>query len=669
MDLESNVRYVPHVGPTMAGRLDRLEIRTIRDLLFHLPFRYDDFSVVSKIESVRTGETVTIHGRVVEVKNEFTKRGKRLQRGIIGDESGRIDVVWFNQTYLPKILTPGMEVSLSGKVEFFGAKKALISPQFEVIKNGLTATHTGRLVPIYPETAGVSSKWLRSRIKDLLESMAQLDETLPGEFLKRHDLVPLHQALDDVHFPPDIQSAERARKRLAFEELLTIQLAAQQRKRYWKDRRKAHAISVKQGEVESFIEKLPFKLTGAQERASKEILDDISRTLPMNRLLEGDTGSGKTVVAAIGAYVSFLNGLKTVFMAPTEILANQHSQTLERLLGPFGIKVDLVTGSNKGRGEPWDVLVGTQALLYGKAMEKVGLLVIDEQHRFGVSQRTQLTKGKLVPHLLTMTATPIPRTVALTFYGDLDLSLVDELPEGRRKVITYVVPPEKRTASFRWLRERVEDTGEKAFIVYPLIEESETLVDVRAATKEFQTLKDEFFGGVKVGLVHGRMKPAEKNEVLDDFAKGETKILVATPVVEVGIDVSEATIMIVEGAERFGLAQLHQLRGRVGRSDKESQCFLLTESDNPFVLRRLASLAKVHSGAELAEIDLKMRGPGEVYGLRQHGFPALKAANINDLELVAQTRAASFELVDKLEDLPALRKNLESYKMAEVSPN
>ena len=671
MEIARPVRYLKSVGPLMASRLEKLNIRTIKDLLYHLPFRYDDFTVKTRVSDVRVGETVTISGFIKEIKNVFTKHGKRIQEGIVQDDSGQISLIWFNQMYLTKILHAGIEISLSGKVDFFGQKKALISPEYEIISPENKETlHTGRLVPVYPETKGISSKWIRKRINDILsDALFTIEEALPDSFLKAHDLMPIAQAIKEIHFPTSQTQASLARRRLAFEELLAIQLSVLERKRSWSNKESASALKIDRDDLTQFIQNLPFSLTSSQITATKEILDDMTKKSPMNRLLEGDTGSGKTVVAAIAAYETYKNKLKAIFMAPTEILANQHAATLKALLSSHGVRIGLLTASHKPTEGDYDVLVGTQALLFRDQMENVALLVIDEQHRFGVSQRALLTKGKLSPHILTMTATPIPRTVALTFFGDLDLSIIDQMPIGRKLVKTYIVPPEKRSDAFVWVKNEILTKNTQAFIIYPLIEESETLSDVRAATKEYAQLSESFFKDVATGLLHGQMKSKEKSDTLEHFSQGEIKVLVATPVVEVGIDVPNATIMVIEGAERFGLAQLHQLRGRVGRSDKTSSCLILTQTENELVLKRLSSLRNIYSGAALAEIDLKLRGPGEIYGLRQHGFPELKAADLNDQQLMLETKEAAKDLIDGLDQLPALRKSLESYKIDEVSPN
>lgn len=688
MEIKLNfpIEKLPFVGPTYAERLEKLEIKTIEDLINHFPFRYDDFSLISPISKLQVGETLTIKARVISIKNEYTRTGKRIQKAVVADDSGSIEIIWFNQPYLTRTFRVGETYQFSGKAEWFGRKIVLISPEYEKLspntQHPTPTIHTGRLVPIYPETYGISSKWLRTRIKSALQICGnQIEEFLPSETLNKESLTAEKEAIFQIHFPQNKLSAEKARLRLAFDELFLIQLACLLRKQEWQTKFSGNSFIINQKKILSFVEGLSFELTNAQKKASKEILTDLGKNQPMNRLLEGDVGSGKTVVAAIAMYAAFLNGFSSLFMAPTEILATQHYQTLTNLLSPFGIKVELITSSHKKQltinNQQLTVIVGTHALLYQDLPKNVGLVVIDEQHRFGVEQRNQLVKktsGDKIPHLLTMTATPIPRTIALTLYGDLDLSLLDEMPKGRIKVKTWVVPLQKRQSAYEWIRKHVKGTEEQAFIICPLIEESETLTTVKAATKEFEHLSKEIFPDLRLGLLHGRMKSKEKDKVIESLRKGELDILVSTPVVEVGIDIPEATIMMIEGADRFGLAQLHQLRGRVGRSNLESYCLLFTETESSFVAKRLKFLEEKFLGVELAEIDLKIRGPGEIYGTKQHGFPNLRVASFTDLNLIERTRNSAISLLTS--HLPLLenpnsplRKKLEKYKIQQVSPN
>ncbi len=657
MKLSTPIQQVYMVGPIYAKRLEKLGIQTVEDLLYHFPHRYEDYSLISKIYQLQPGVTMTIRGTVTQMKNEYTKNGKKIQKALVSDETGAMEVVWFNQPFLVRTIGVGESYNFSGKADWFGHKIVMVGPEYEKIEKGI---HTGRLVPIYPETYGVSSKWLRSRIAPLLNQYTEsLIEYLPASILKENGLMDYQRAILQMHFPDNKLQAELAKKRLAFDELFLIQLASLERKQAWLKETVGHKFKISDfsTQIQAFINGLPFTLTKAQRRAVGEILTDLGKDQPMNRLLEGDVGSGKTVVAAVAMYVAYLNGFQSVLMAPTEILAFQHFNTLKTLLSPWGVKISLRTASEKDKGE-FDVLVGTHALIAGNlAFKRLGFVVIDEQHRFGVEQRAKLKEKGSNPHLLTMTATPIPRTVALTLYGELDLSFLDEMPKGRLKIKTWLVPPVKRQGAYWWLRKHVKGTREQAFIICPLIEESETLVSVRAATKEFEHLKKNVFPDLRLGLLHGRLKSKEKEAVLEKFRKGLLDILVATPVVEVGIDVPNATIMMIEAAEHFGLAQLHQLRGRVGRSDLESYCLLFAEKET----ERLRALEKMYVGADLAELDLKLRGPGEIYGTRQHGLPDLRIASLTDLDLIEKTRKTAQEVAGNLSKFPLLRERLQRF--------
>jgi len=563
------------------------------------------------------------------------------------------------------------------------------SPDYEIITN-LPAIHTGRLVPVYPETRGTTSKWLRRQIYNLIkENKNQFIEHLPDSTIAGHSLITLSEAIEQIHFPKSLENVNKSRQRLAFDELFLLQLSAMERKLNWNKNLISNPYSVNEfkEKIDKFLNKLPFTLTNAQKRVVDEIFKDLSKTKPMNRLLEGDVGSGKTVVSAIAMFLSFLNGFQSVLMAPTEILAQQHYQTISNLLSPFGVKVNLVTGSIKYNVSSskyknskihntkyiipdTDVLVGTHAVLEkGINFDRLGLVVIDEQQRFGVEQRTLIrTKGKN-PHLLTMTATPIPRTIALTLYGDLDLSILDEMPIGRKQIKAWLVPPEKRINAYSWIEKQIKATKSQVFIVCPFIEESETMQTVKAASKEFENLKNNVFKNLKLGLLHGKMKAKDKEEVLNKFRNGKIDILVATPVVEVGIDIPNATIIMIEASERFGLAQLHQLRGRVGRGDKQSYCLLFTESTNPSTLERLKAMEKHNVGSELAELDLRLRGPGEIYGTAQHGRKMLKIASFSDFELIQEVRREAEKIFPNLTTYPKLVEKLKTINLKQVSPD
>jgi ATP-dependent DNA helicase RecG len=675
MTLGTPVEQLPLIGPIYAKKLKKLGVNTVQDLLYYFPFRYLDYSLISPINRLQAGETVSLRGKVISIKNEYTQRGKKIQKAVLDDKSGEIQVIWFNQPFLIKTILPGKEIGLSGKVDWFGHNLVLVSPDYEIFNEDLKkeTIHTGRLVPIYHETYGLSSKWLRSRIAPLIKKFVPgLKEFLPPQTLAKHQLMIFNQALKNIHFPLNQKKAQEARRRFAFEELFLLQLAALQRKKNWQSQALAFRFQLDQKKILQFSASLPFELTLAQKRTLREIFQDLEKDKPMNRLLEGDVGSGKTIVAAAAIYIAFLNQKQAALMAPTQILAQQHYQTLKQTLSPLGLKVALLTGGQKKITNDFDCLVGTHALIHRRAQFKqLGLVVIDEQHRFGVEQRAQLIKKKRAPHVLTMTATPIPRTIALTLYGDLDLSLLDEMPPGRQKIKTWVVPPQKRAAAYQWIREQVKDKRDQAFIVCPLIEEStvETMQSVRAATNEKLKLEKEVFPDLKLGLLHGRLKSQEKEKVMAQFRQGKMDILVATPVVEVGLDIPTASVIMIEAAERFGLAQLHQLRGRVGRSGQQAYCLLFSESLNHTSLRRLKALEKINTGSALAELDLKLRGPGEIYGTQQHGFFNLKIASFSDSTLIKKTREEATKIMSQIKAYSALQVRLKEYTMRTIEPN
>ena len=677
LTLDSPVRFIPHVGPVMATRLERLGIYTVEELLYHVPFRYDDFTLVSPIARVQPGETVTVTGVVESMKAFYTKTGKKIQEARVADESGRLTVVWFNQPYLIKVIHEGDTVHLSGEIAWFGSKLVMSSPQYEIIAggDGEQSLHTGRLVPIYPETEGVSSKWLRSRIAYLLTVfVSQLSDYLPPSIIKEYALLGLQNALSMVHFPKTMNEAMQGKRRLAFDELLLLQIRSFEQKRLRETTEHAYRLIAPKERIKTFLDALPFALTDDQTKAIDEILSDLLKTIPANRLLEGDVGSGKTVVAATAMYTAFAGGYQSVLMAPTQILAEQHYETIQKLLSPLHVPVDLMTGNTKTltkSKKTASIIVGTHALLSDSIKyKKLALVVVDEQHRFGVEQRAKLMEKNpdgMTPHLLTMTATPIPRTLAKTVFGSLDLSVLGEMPKGRQKIKTWVIPEVKRKNAYGWIKKQIRETGSQVFIICPLIEESEALSEVKAVKEEYKKLKNEF-EGFAIGLLHGKLKPSEKTSVIDDFRAKKYSILVATPVVEVGIDIPNATIMLIEGADRFGLGQLHQLRGRVGRGTLQSYCLLFTQTSDEKATTRLKSLETLHDGPALAEVDLRLRGPGEIFGTKQHGVPHLKIAAFTDIETINDTHRAANMLMKSATDLkafPLLREKLERSKIEE----
>ncbi|RJR30404.1 ATP-dependent DNA helicase RecG [Candidatus Microgenomates bacterium] len=669
MILSASVTELPFVGEKYASKLKKLNITTLGDLLEHIPSRYVDYRTVGKIGKLKPGEHTTIVGQVISCNSVYTKTGKRLQLAKVSDGECQLDVVWMNMPYIVRALKPGVFVSLSGKVSFWNKKLSLTFPEFEVLSDNRETVHTGKIVPIYPETSGVSSKWLRSKMIYLLEKLNPNDvpEYLPP--IQDLNFVSRFEAFRCVHTPREPMEAARGRDRLAFDELLELQVANNLDKIAWEAKNSAHKIVSDKHKLDKVINKLKYTLTKSQSRSLGEILNDLNKVTPMNRLLEGDVGSGKTVVAALAAYSVYTNGYKTIFMAPTQILAQQHFMALSSILGGTGIKISLVTAGVKTHAEA-DIYVGTHALLYRASAPDTALIVIDEQHRFGVKQRAKLasemTSDKL-PHTLTMTATPIPRSVALSFYGDLDLSTLDEMPKGRKKITTWIVPPEKRDKGYEWIDQEISKNKIQVYVVCPLIDESESemLTQVRAVKAEYESLTN-VFPQRRIGLLHGRLSAKDKTRVLETFASGEIDILVSTPVIEVGIDIANATIMVIEAAERFGLSQLHQLRGRVGRGNKQSYCLLMTESKASKTKNRLDALRHAKNGMELAEIDLSMRGPGHIFGIRQHGETELKFASWSDIALMKKAKQVAHDVI---KNQGKYAKLLTHYKTKQVAGN
>lgn len=662
------------VGKETEARLARLGITTIRDLLLFFPRRYEDFSSITPIASVRPGIKTTVRGRIYDIGARQTKyKRMALTEAVLGDDSGTtLRVVWFNQPWVAKSLHEGEEIYVAGEAAQDGGL-VMKNPDHE--KVSLSPQHAARLVPIYPETEGLTSKWLRSKIQGLLRYADELEEFLPAELVERRHFLSRPAAVRQVHFPESAKALDRARERLAFEEMFVLQLAAQ----LAKQARKALAaqpIAFDETSARGFVKALPFKLTNAQRVAAWQILQDMARTQPMNRLLEGDVGSGKTVVAAMAMHHAAHAGFQSVLLAPTEVLARQHADVIQSLLGPFQVDVGLLVGSTAASARKpmlaalaqgqLQVLVGTHALIEeGVQFKDLALTVVDEQHRFGVGQRLAVRqKSERTPHFLSMTATPIPRTLGLTLFGDLDISVLNEMPPGRLPVKTGLVPPEKRADAYNFIRKQVS-AGRQVFVICPLIQESDKL-GVRAATQELEKLQRDVFPELasRIALLHGRLKSAEKEAVMAGFQRGEIAILVSTSVVEVGIDIPNATVMMIEGAERFGLAQLHQFRGRVGRGSEESWCLLFTDAEDPQSLKRLQAVVTHKSGFDLAEIDLDLRGWGDLAGFRQHGKD-FRMPNLLDAALISDAQTEAVRLLDHDPTLagdPALRRQLSAYR-------
>lgn len=657
LSLSTKIEQIEKVGPVYLKKLHKLEIKTIRDLFFHFPHRYDDFSQIILISEFKKGQKATIQGKIVEIENTrlFRKR-MVLTEALVKDKSGTIKIVWFNQPYLTETLKKNKLVNFSGKLSF--AKKTLVlsNPVYEIVRQDETV-HTGRLVPIYPETAGLSSRYLRYLIKPLLPLSSSITDFLPEQIKKKFALINLNQAIKQIHFPDNLLSAKKARERLAFDELFLIQLMVlQQKQKLIKE--KAQNIPFNQKLIKPFVKNLPFKLTTDQRVAAWEIFQDLSKTTPMNRLLNGDVGSGKTIVALMAALETAKAGYQTALMAPTEILAKQHFQTFNNFLKKSGLNIALLTRTEPKVRRPQlkkqiaqgkvDIIIGTHSLIQEKlSFKNLCLAIVDEQHRFGVIQRAALQKkiyqikdGLLtIPHLLSMTATPIPRTLALTIYGDLDISLIKELPKGRQKIITKVIAPDDREKAYNSIRDQVKQK-KQVFVICPLIDESDKL-SVKSVTQEYEKLSQKVFPKLRIAMLHGKLKSKEKEEIMKKFKQGKIDILVSTSVVEVGVDIPNATVMLIEGADRFGLAQLHQFRGRIGRGADQSYCFLFTDSTFQKTHQRLKAILTAKDGFELAEKDLKIRGPGNLIGTQQWGIPDLAMSSLNDLELIKKTREAA----------------------------
>lgn len=676
-DLEKRVTILPGVGESTAEQLARLGVVKVIDLLWHLPHRYDDYSQMRTIAQLRPGEQATIIANLWDVRERKVGINRTVVQAILGDSTGTLHATWWNK-WVIKQLKPGSTLRFSGKVGLYMGQKTLDNPVFEDIDEERVAT--GRLSPVYRLTEGLTNNRLRGLIYEALESYVHfVPDPLPESIREAYGLLDLPTALTQIHFPDSREQLEAARRRLAFEELFYIQLGVQQR-RALLQQATAEPLPLDDEALAQFLETLPFAPTGAQRRVLEEIRNDLARKVPMTRLVQGDVGSGKTIVAAAAMWAAVVHGAQAALLAPTQILAEQHHRGISGLLGqlrrPDGepIRVALLTGRVVGQAREEtlaglasgaiDVVVGTTALIQeGVEFSRLALVVVDEQHRFGVEQRGALrSKSDVQPHLLVMSATPIPRSLALTIYGDLDVSRIDELPPGRTPVKTKRFTPAERERLYSFIRREVE-AGRQAYIVYPLVDESDKL-DVGAAVEEHKRLQSEVFPDLNVGLLHGRLSGAEKDQVMRDFAEGRYQVLVSTTVIEVGIDVPNASVILIEDADRFGLAQLHQLRGRVGRGEHASYCALISRAQSPEARARLDILAETNDGFVLAEKDLELRGPGEFFGTRQSGLPELRIAHLTDSETILLAREAAQKLFAEdptLECHPALRAQVERF--------
>ena len=643
-----NLSQIPGIGPKIIEKLKRLNINYPKDLLYHFPNRYIDFSRSVNINSVLENENVTITGQVLGFKNIFTKTGKNIQKAIIADKTGKIDLIWFNQPYLSKNIKTGDTLSFAGTVSLFQNKKTIIAPEYG-------PHNTGKIIAVYPETSGLTSKWFRKIIQTQISNLLiSTKETLPPDLIKKFKLLDLKTALLQIHCPTNSQLLSQARTRLATEEVLSLQIKSYLSKKDWLKQIPKTKIKITKTidkKIKDLIKSLPFKLTDSQNKVLTEIFSDLTNpNQVMNRLLQGDVGSGKTIVALLSCYLTHLNNSLSVLIAPTEILAHQHYQNFQNIFKDQNIPIFLMTGSKKidlKKIPKNGIIISTHAIIYKKdnLKNKISLLIVDEQHKFGVKQRSFLNSSTKLPHCLTMTATPIPRTISLTLLGNLDISIIDTLPQNRLQIKTFLVPDTKKINCYKWIEAEIKKNGCQAFIVCPFIDISESMASVKSAIKEFEYLSNEIFPNLKLGLIHGRIKPETRQKIIKQFQDNKINILVTTPIIEVGVDIPNSSIIIIQSADRFGLAQLHQLRGRVGRGHQQSFCYLFTESQNPKAINRLEFLEKNHNGLKIAEYDLKSRGPGEAFSTIQHGFPSLKIASFSDTKLISFSQEILKEII------------------------
>jgi len=686
MDLTTKIKDLDKISASLAPKFKKLGLETVADLLFYFPFRYDDYSRLIKIKDItpNTLTTLRVKLELINSRRSF-RRHMLITESVAGDETGQIKIIWFNQRYLNKILNPGDEIYLSGKpivtdhqlIEFH-------NPNFEKIgKYDHPTTHTNRLVPIYSTTEKLSQKQIRFVLKKILPFTAKLTEWLPQEIIKQEKLFSLAQAVHQIHFPISKVNLTKATARLKFDEIFLMQLRSGLIKNE-NSKTKTTPLKFFLKETKEFINHLPFTLTLPQKKSAWEIIQDLGKTTPMNRLLEGDVGSGKTVAAALAVLNVLLNKKQVAYMAPTEILATQHYQNFLTFFKNYHFSLALLTSNlalinNKEINKKQllaklvqgkiDFIIGTHALIQENvSLPNLAFVIIDEQHRFGVSQRKNLKEKnnqKKMPHLLSMTATPIPRSLALTLYGDLDLSVIDQMPLNRLPIITKVISQDKRAEVYQFVASEIK-AGRQAFIICPLIDPSDKL-GVKAVSDEFEKLDKKIFPQLKIGLLHGRLKTKDKEKIMTDFKANKLKILVATPVIEVGIDIPNASVIVIESAERFGLAQLHQLRGRVGRGTYQSYCFLMTESESETTIKRMHAMLTAKNGFELAEKDLAFRGPGEVYGLEQSGFnDLLKIAKLTDWPIIKQAKPwvdKILTLDPELKNYPAIKNKITDLEM------
>ncbi len=724
LTFKTQITELTRVGKAIARQMEKLGIKTAGDLLIHYPFRYDDYSAIFNIKELKTKKSGTIRARINLVANHRSPR-KRIviTEAIVSDKTDSLKVIWFNQPFLTKTLKSGQEVYLAGKIdydEYYGLQ--LTNPSYEIC-NQKDPIHTGRLVPIYPSTSRLSQKQIRFLIRQTLPLAQNIQDWLPREIRTRYELTSLSFALEQIHFPQNQKWLEKAAHRLKFDELFLVQTRNQLVREKIKGRQ-AIKIELKTEEIKNFVQSLPFKLTDSQRKAAWEIVNDLKKETPMNRLLEGDVGSGKTVVAAIAILNTLINNYQVAYMVPTEILAEQHFKNISKLFEKYPFNIALLTreiiqtnsvpgqarrkaGKKENKGKILEkisqgkinLVIGTHSLISASSAEKpassadkqknvkfknLALAITDEQHRFGVAQRAKLIQQSppearpggasasggdsplaespknISPHFLSMTATPIPRSVALTLYGDLDISIITQVPPGRKPIITKIIGPEEIKNVYEFTKKEIEN-GRQAFITCPLIDPSDKL-GVKSVKEEYKKISENVFPDFNIGLLHGKLKSDQIEKIMKDFSENKINLLISTTVVEVGIDVPNASVMIIEGAERFGLAQLYQLRGRIGRSSQQSHCFLFLENNGEKVKKRLLALLQAKNGFELAEKDLELRGPGEIFGTEQSGFSGdLKIAKLSDVRIIKEAREMAkqlFEYPSNLKKYPLLQKKI-----------
>lgn len=658
MPLDSPLTELKGVGDALAKKFQLLGIGTVAELLNYYPRRYEDYSNVTPSARLKPG-MVTLEAVIKQAKGRYVRRGMHITEAVASDDTGSVRLIWFNQPYRAAALKPGRKYFISGQYELSRQRFAIMNPSMEIASD--FPVNTARILAIYKETKGLNSRQIRLAVKEALPALELLPETLPERIIKEQKLLSRGEALAAIHAPKSSDELEAARRRLGFEEVFSLSLASLLNKQE-SQQEQAIRIDFKEELAKDFVGHLPFKLTDAQRKTTWQIYQDMQRDHPMNRLVEGDVGSGKTVVATMAALMAVAQDKQAALMAPTELLARQHAETIHKLLDPLGYSDGVVllvggmstTQKSKARqaissGQA-RFIIGTQALIQEQVdMHNLALVVIDEQHRFGVDQRkTLMAKAGHMPHVLSLTATPIPRSLALTLYGELDVSVLDQKPSSRLPIVTELISPNSRAQLYEKIELELEQ-GRQMFVVCPVITDS-TVLDVNSAEKVFEQLSKKDFKHRKVGLLHGKLKPQQKQDVMEKFIKKEFDILVSTTVIEVGVDVPNASIMMVESSERFGLAQLHQLRGRVGRGSDQGYCYLLL-SDSSAPSRRLRALESSNDGFRLAELDLELRGPGAIYGTSQHGQLDLRIAKLTDVKLIASARKAAQEFIDCGDDL------------------